>query len=82
MMWGMVFVKFIIFCAHALRSVAVIKIYNEPTKLACFEYDAENSKIYQNPWNRDGCLGTIDYILLILSALSVIGVFVGVAVSY
>ena len=47
MMWGMVFVKFIIFCAHALRSVAVIKIYNEPTDLSCFEYDTENSQIYQ-----------------------------------
>ena len=47
MMWGMVFIKFMIFCAHALRSAAVIKIYNEPTDLACFQYDAESNKIIQ-----------------------------------
>ena len=82
MMWGMVFIKFTIFCAHALRSAAVIKIYNEPTDLACFQYDAETKKIHQGPWNQDGCLGTIDYTLLILSAASIVGVFVGVAVSF
>jgi len=79
MMWGMVAVKFIIFCAHGLRSFAVIRTNNVDTNLACYEHEEGQDKIYQGPWNMKGCLEAIDITLLTLSGVSFVGVFVGVA---
>ena len=81
MMWGIVVVKFIIFCAYSLRSIAVYKTYNDRTQLACFEHQEGEGKIYQNPWNMSGCLDSVDITLLVLAALSFVGVFLGVLVS-
>ena len=81
MMWGIVAVKFIIFCAFSLRSVAVYRTYNEKTELPCFEHQEGGNKIYQNPWNTNGCLSSIDVTLLVLAGLSFVGVFLGVIVS-
>ena len=83
MLWSMVFVKFIIFTAHGIRSVAVVKANSETVKLSCFEASdlpGGKQKIEQDPWNMD-CMDGVDFTLLILSGLSILGVFVGVIVS-
>ena len=82
MMWGMVLVKFIIFTAHGIRSVAVIKSNNEKVVLSCFENEQglQRATIHQGPWNM-ACMNGVDITLLILSGLSLVGVFVGVFVS-
>lgn len=80
MLWSMVFVKFIIFTAHGIRSVAVVKANSETVKLTCFEsidLSGGKQKIEQEPWNMD-CMDGVDFTLLILSGLSILGVFVGV----
>ena len=82
MMWGMVLVKFIIFTAHGIRSVAVIKSNNEKTDLSCFENEegVQHASIHQGPWTWN-CMNGVDVTLLVLSGLSLVGVFVGVFVS-
>jgi len=79
MMWGMVLVKFIIFTAHGIRSVAVIKSNNEKTDLSCFENEqgVQRTAIHQGPFNL-ACMNGVDLTLLVLSGLSLVGVFVGV----
>ena len=84
MLWSMVFVKFIIFTAHGIRSVAVVKANSETVKLSCFEASdlaGGKQKIDQDPWNTD-CIDGVDLTLLISFGLSISGVFVGVVVSH
>ena len=77
-MWSMVLVKFIIFLAHGIRSIAVIKANSQTVPLSC--YEKNGNKIYQGPWNVD-CMDGVDIALLVLAGLSFVGVFVGVFVS-
>jgi len=74
-MWSMVLVKFIIFLAHGIRSIAVIKANSQTVPLSC--YEQKGNKIYQGPWNLD-CMDGVDIALIILALLSFVGVFVGV----
>jgi len=108
-LWGLIGVKFIIFLAHALRSIAVTFAIGESrnrlnsvkflcfwnqcalcTKLKstltresapqidCINFNADFEMI-QTPMR---CLDTMDTTLLILSAISVVGVVFGIVVVY
>jgi len=76
-MWSMVLVKFIIFLAHGIRSIAVIKANSQKIPLSCYEHEKGSNQIYQGPWNLD-CMDGVDIALLVLAGLSFVGVFVGV----
>jgi hypothetical protein len=82
LLWSMVGVKFIITCAHALRSTAILIIANHEgytsSRIFCVEIKNED-EIHQDPWNFS-CLTILDETLLALCVLSVLGVFSGIFV--
>jgi len=79
-LWGLIGVKFIIFLAHALRSIAVTFAIGESSapQIDCINFNADFEMI-QTPMR---CLDTMDTTLLILSAISVVGVVFGIVVVY
>jgi len=79
-LWGLIGVKFIIFLAHALRSIAVTFAIGESSapQINCIQLNAEYEMI-QTPMN---CLDKMDTTLLVLSAISVVGVVFGIIVVY
>merc|ERR1712212_630709 len=80
-LWTLIGVKFVIFCAHGLRSIAVLTVnQSSATKLDCIRW-TENSEMRQTPWN-SSCLDAMDTALLVLSCLSVMGVGFGLFVAY
>jgi len=76
-LWGLIGVKFIIFCAHALRSIAVTFVIGG-SSVSCINLNNDN-EMEQTPLH---CLNTMDTTLLILSAVSVVGVVFGIIVVY
>lgn len=79
-LWGLIGVKFIIFLAHALRSIAVTFAIGESSapQVDCIKLNAD-SEMIQTPMR---CLDKMDTTLLILSAISVVGVIFGIIVVY
>lgn len=75
LLWSLVGVKFIIFLAHGLRSVAVtFTTSSSETQLTCI--GIHNQELYQDVWKMS-CLDTIDRTLLVFCGLSVLGVVIG-----
>jgi len=78
LLWGLIGVKFIIFSAYTLRSVAVIfTTESSQTNINCIRLNPDNEMV-QTPMS---CLDTMDLALLTLSALSVLGVGFGLFVA-
>lgn len=79
MLWMMVFVKFIIFITHGMRSYAVIHVNQQQASMECFV--ADENIIYQDPWSWS-CQTHLDIALLVMCALSCLGVAVGLFVAH
>jgi len=79
-LWGLIGVKFIIFLAHALRSIAVTFAIGESSapQIDCIDVNDE-SELVQTPMR---CLDKMDTTLLVLSGISVVGVVFGIITTY
>jgi len=85
-LWGLIGVKFVIFCAHGLRSIAIIfTTESSQTNINCIRLNLVNGRngtIVQMVQTPMSCLDGMDTALLILSGISVLGVGFGLFVAY